>query len=61
MPQSLPGDAGHIEIERPPCPKCHRPMTFTGVVLGKNDSEIRIFECTLCRCTEKISVKIGLT
>jgi hypothetical protein len=61
MPQSLKTDSGLIDIERPPCPKCHRPMTFVELVLGKDGIATRTFECALCRCTEKVSVKIGST
>lgn len=58
MPQSLIADPGLIEIERPPCPKCHGPMTLTGVVSRKDGVDIRSFECDLCRCTEKVTVEI---
>jgi hypothetical protein len=57
MPQSVIADPGHIEIERPPCPKCHVPMTFTGVVLRPDGLDVRTFECSLCNCTEKVTVK----
>jgi hypothetical protein len=57
MPQSLIADPGLIEIERPPCPKCHGPMTFTGLVSGKDGVDIRTFECSLCNCTEKVTVE----
>ena len=60
MLQSLT-DPNHVEIKQPPCPKCHGPMTFVGLVLGKDGSEVRTFECALCCCTEKVSVKIGST
>jgi hypothetical protein len=55
MPQSLIADPGLVEIERPPCPKCHGPMTFIGLVLGKDGVEIRTFECALCNCTQKVT------
>ena len=57
MPQSLIADPGLIEIERPPCPKCHGPMMFTGLVSGPDRADTRTFECTLCKCTEKVTVK----
>jgi hypothetical protein len=57
MPQSLIADPGLVEIERPPCPKCHGPMTFIGLVLGKDGVEIRTFECALCNCTQKVTVQ----
>ena len=49
---------GHlVEIERPPCPKCHGPMTLTGVVSRPGGLDVRTFECALCNCTEKITVE----
>jgi hypothetical protein len=57
MPQALIADSGLSEIERPPCPKCHGPMIFTGTVLGSDGFDIRSFECTLCNCTEKVAVE----
>ena len=57
MPQSLFADPGLSEIERPPCPKCHGPMTFTGMVLGPGGLDVRSFECNLCNCTEKVIVE----
>jgi hypothetical protein len=56
MPQSVIADPGLIEIERPPCPKCHGPMTFIGMVLGPYGLYVRTFECILCNCTEKVTV-----
>jgi len=57
MPQSLITDPGLIEIERPPCPKCHGPMVFTGLVSGPDGLDVRTFECSLCNCTEKVTVE----
>jgi hypothetical protein len=56
MPKSLIADPSLIEIERPPCPKCHGPMTLTAVVLMQDGREMRTFDCSLCNCTEKITV-----
>jgi hypothetical protein len=61
MPKSLIADPSLIEIERPPCPKCHGPMTLTGVVSRPGGLDVRTFECALCNCTEKVSVEIGST
>jgi len=58
MPQSLNSDLGFIEIERPPCPKCHGPMILTGVVSGPDVPDVRTFACSLCNCTEKVTVEI---
>src|SRR5579863_3578912 len=55
MAQSPIAHPGHIEIERPPCSKCHGPMTLTGVVSGKDGVDIRTFECSLCNCSEKVT------
>jgi hypothetical protein len=57
MAQSVIANPGLIEIERPACPKCHGPMTFTGLTLGNDDVEIRAFQCSLCNYTEKVIVK----
>jgi hypothetical protein len=57
MPQSLIADPGLIEIERPPCPKCHGPMTLTGVVSKPDSRDVRTFECSLCNWTEKVTVE----
>ena len=57
MPPSLSADPGLIEIERPPCPKCHGPMVFTGMVSGPDSLEVLTFECSLCNCTEKVTVE----
>jgi hypothetical protein len=57
MPQSLIADPDFIEIERPPCPKCHGPMMFVGLVSGPDGVDIRSFECALCNCTEKVPVE----
>jgi len=57
MPQSLVADPGFIAIERPPCPKCHGPMMFTGMALRPDDLEVRTYECSLCNCTEKVTVE----
>jgi hypothetical protein len=57
MPQSVITDPDLIEIERPPCPKCHGPMTFTGMVLGPDGLDVRTFECSLCNWTEKVTVE----
>ena len=57
MPRSLIADLA--KIERPPCPKCHGPMTLTGVVSRPSGLDVRTFECALCNCTEKVSVKMG--
>lgn len=57
MTQSLIVDSGLLEIERPLCPKCHEPMTFAGLALGKDGVAVRTFECYLCNCTEKVTVK----
>jgi hypothetical protein len=56
MPQSVIADPDLIEIERPPCPKCHGPMTFIGMVLGPDGLCVGTFECILCNCTEKLTV-----
>ena len=58
MPQFLKADLGSIEIERPPCPKCHGPMMLTGVASGLGVPDVRTFECSLCNCTEKITVEM---
>jgi hypothetical protein len=55
MPQSLIADPSHIE--RPPCPKCHGPMMFTGLVSGPDGLEVRTFECSLCNGSEKVTVE----
>jgi hypothetical protein len=53
---------GHlVEIERPPCPKCHGPMTLTGVVSRPGGLDVRTFECALCNCTEKVTLEIRST
>jgi hypothetical protein len=59
MPRSLIADPGLIEIERPPCPRCHGPipMMFTGMVSGPDGLEVRTFECSLCNFTEKVTVE----
>ena len=57
MPQSLIADSGIIEIERPPCPKCHGPMMFTGMVSRPDGRDVRTYECSLCNCTEKVTVE----
>jgi len=57
MPQSFIADPDLIEIERPPCPKCHGPMTFAGLVQGPDGVDTRTFECALCNCAEKVTVK----
>ena len=59
MPQSITADSNRVEIERPPCPKCHGPMTFTGAVLRSDGVNERTFECFLCKCTEKVTVATG--
>jgi hypothetical protein len=59
MPQSHIAYPGLIEIERPPCPKCHGPMMLTGVVSRPDCLDVRTFECSLCNCTEKVIVEIG--
>jgi hypothetical protein len=56
MSQSVISDSDLIEIERPPCPKCHGPMTFIGVVLGSDGLYVRTFECISCNCIEKVTV-----
>jgi hypothetical protein len=53
MPQSVIADPGPVEIERPPCPKCHGPMMFTGLVSGPGGLDVRTFECSLCNCAER--------
>jgi hypothetical protein len=40
-----------------PCPKCHGPMMFTGLVSGPNGLDVRTYECSLCNCTEKATVE----
>ena len=51
---------GHlVEIERPPCPKCHGPMTLPGVVSRPGGLDVRTFECALCNCTEKVTLETG--
>ena len=57
MPHSVSADPSLIEIERPPCPKCHGPMTLTGVVSRRGGPEVRTFECSLCNRTEKVTVE----
>jgi formate dehydrogenase maturation protein FdhE len=57
MPQSL-ADRRSTEIERPPCPKCHGPMMLTGVVSGPDGPDVRSFECSLCNCSEKVTVEM---
>jgi hypothetical protein len=57
MTQSLIADPAPLEIERPPCPKCHGPMTFAGLSFRKDGVEIRTFECMLCNRTDKVTVK----
>jgi hypothetical protein len=58
MPQSIIADLSPIEIERPPCPKCHGPMMLTGMVSGADGPDVRTFECGLCNSTEKVTVEI---
>jgi hypothetical protein len=41
MPQAFNNDPGLTDVERPPCPKCHGPMAFTGIVSGPNGFDIR--------------------
>jgi hypothetical protein len=57
MPHSVSADPNLIEIERPPGPKCHVPMTLTGVVSGQYGPGVRTFECSLCNCTEKVAIE----
>ena len=57
MPQSLIADPDLIEVERPPCPKCHGPMTLTAVVSRPDGLDVRTFECALCNCAEKVTRK----
>jgi hypothetical protein len=59
MPQSIIAESDFIEVQRPPCPKCHGPMTFVGAVLGSDGLFVRSFECTLCNFTEKVTVVTG--
>jgi hypothetical protein len=33
-------------------------MTLTGVVSGQDGPDVRTFECSLCNCTEKITVHV---
>jgi hypothetical protein len=61
MPQSLIADPDLVEIERPPCPKCHGPMTLAGVVSRPGGLDVRTFECALCNCTEKVTLEIRST
>jgi hypothetical protein len=56
MPQSVIAGPGLMEIERPPCPKCHGPVMFTGLASGPDGVDIRIFKCALCNCTEKVTI-----
>jgi hypothetical protein len=58
MPQSLIADPVRIEIDRPPCPKCHGPMMFTGMVSKPDGLDVGTYECSLCNCTEKVTVEI---
>lgn len=53
MPKSLIADHGFVKNERPPCPTCHGPMMFAGLVPGQDGVAIPTFECTLCSCAEK--------
>jgi hypothetical protein len=57
MPHSVGADPNLIEIERPPCPKCHGSMTLTGVVASQVGPDVRTFECSLCNCTEKVAIE----
>ena len=40
-------------LERPPCPKCHGPITLSDVALG-SAGDTRTFECVMCNLTEKV-------
>jgi hypothetical protein len=33
-------------------------MMLTGVVSGDEQPDVRTFECSLCNCTEKVTVEI---
>ena len=57
MPQAFNNDPGLTDIERPPCPKCHGPMAFTGIMSGPNGFDIRTFECALCNSAEKVKAQ----
>jgi hypothetical protein len=59
MPQSLISfDPSLTVIERPPCPKCHGPMMFTGI--GVAGFGLRIFECVMCDYAEKVPVRTNM-
>ena len=48
-------DPNFTVLERPPCPKCHGPMTLSDVTSG-SAGDTRTFECVMCNLTEKVSV-----
>ena len=50
MPQSHMSFEPQLAVtEPPPCPKCNRPMMFTGIISGPPGLYLRIFECCVCR------------
>ena len=49
-------DPNFTVLERPPCPKCHGPMTLSDVTLG-SAGDTCTFECVMCNLTEKVTVE----
>jgi hypothetical protein len=61
MPQTLISlDPSITAIERPPCPKCHGPMMFTGIASGPAGYDLRTFECVMCDYTERVAVETNM-
>jgi len=53
---SLDLDPNFTVLERPPCPKCHGPMTHSDVTSG-SAGDTCTFECVMCNPTEKVTVE----
>jgi hypothetical protein len=49
-------DPNFTVLERPPCPKCHGPMTLSDVTSG-SAGDMCTFECVICNLTEKVTVE----
>jgi len=49
-------DPNFTVLERPPCPKCHGPMTHSDVTSG-SAGDTCTFECVMCNPTEKVTVE----
>ena len=49
-------DPNFTVLERPPCPKCHGPMTLSDVT-SASAGDTCTFECVMCNLTEKVTVE----